>query len=260
MSHKIIEVGDGFWNIRGTFRLSGVVDIGTHVSLIRRLSGKFVFLDSYTLTDSQAEQVDALTGGGKHVEAILNLHPFHTVHVSAMHERYPNAKLYGTQRHVERFPDLPWQALRTEDTKLHKKFARDLEFSVPEGVDFVSANENVHFSSVLALHKPTQTIHVDDTLIYARLPVPMRLLGMPDLLSFHPTLASALSKRAGAAQQFSAWAKALASKWKGAQNLCAAHTSVLLQNGTEGTSISQRMNKALRSVSATLRAHKRKYG
>ena len=94
MSHEIIASGDNFWNIRGAFRLGGVVDIGTHISLIRRQNGKFLFLDSYTLTDAQADQVDALTGGGKHVEAVLNLHPFHTVHVHAMHQRYPKAKLY----------------------------------------------------------------------------------------------------------------------------------------------------------------------
>ena len=260
MSHEIIAIGDNFWNIRGAFRLGGVVDIGTHISLIRRQNGKFLFLDSYTLTDAQADQVDALTGGGKHVAAVLNLHPFHTVHVHAMHQRYPKAKLYGTQRHLEKFPDLPWQTLRTEDAGLHKKFASDLEFSVPEGVDFVSANESVHFSSVLALHKATRTIHVDDTLIYARLPLPMRLLGMPDLLSFHPTLGSALLTQAGAAEKFSTWAKALAKQWKHAQNLCAAHTAVLAKDDAGGTSIAQRIRKALSNVSSTLKAHKRKYG
>jgi hypothetical protein len=45
------------------------------------------------------------------------------------------------------------QALRTEDPELHAQFAEDFEFSVPRGVDFISANENVHFSSVLVLHR-----------------------------------------------------------------------------------------------------------
>ncbi|MBD8525387.1 hypothetical protein [Pseudomarimonas arenosa] len=260
MSHEIIPIGDNFWNVRGRFRLGGVVDIGTHCSLIRRQNGKFLFLDAYTLTDSQAEHVDALTGGRNRIEAVLNLHPFHTVHVTAMHQRYPKAKLYGTQRHVEKLPELPWQTLRTEDARLHKKFASDLEFSVPKGVDFVSANENVHFSSVLALHTATQTIHVDDTLIYARLPLPIRLLGAPDLLSFHPTLGTALSTQAGAAQAFSSWAKALAKDWKHARNLCAAHTSVLAAADNRGDSIAQRIKKALSNVSGTLHAHKRKYG
>ena len=260
MSQDIIAIGDSYWNIRGSFRLGGVLDIGTHISLIRRGNGKFLFLDSYTLSDSQAKQVDTLTGGSEDVEAVLNLHPFHTVHVSAMHQRYPKAKLYGTQRHLDKFPELPWQTLRTEDAALHKKFARDLEFSVPQGVDFISDNDDVHFSSVLALHKASQTIHVDATLSYARLPLPTLLLGKPDLLSFHPTLGSALSKRAGAAQEFHAWAEDLITRWQQAENLCAAHTSMLVKNDNRGDSIAQRIRKALCNVSATLGAHKRKYG
>ena len=67
-------------------------------------------------------------------------------------------------------------------------FEENFEFSIPRGVDFISANENVHFSSVLALHRASRTIHVDDTLMYVRLPLPMRVLGFRDLLSFHPTI------------------------------------------------------------------------
>ncbi|MGE4069584.1 MAG: hypothetical protein AB7E72_00235 [Lysobacterales bacterium] len=260
MSKDIIAIGDSFWNFRGSFRIAGLVDIGTHVSLIQRSNGKFLFLDSYTLSASQAEAVDDITGGGKQIEAILNLHPFHTVHVQAMHERYPKAKLYGTQRHLDRYPELPWEKLRTEDAGLHRKYAEDLEFSVPQGVDFISANDNVHFSSVLALHKATQTIHVDDTLMYVRLPLPMRLLGVPDLLSFHPTLAMALQKRAGAAREFRDWAEALIKRWKGAENLCAAHTTTLADDGNRGAPIHERIRKALAKVSATLRAHERSYG
>lgn len=88
----------------------------------------------------------------------------------------------------------------------------------------------------------------------------MRLLGAPDLLRFHPTLGSALSTRAGAAQEFSTWAKALAKRWKHAQNLCAAHTSVLVKDDGGGTPIAARIRKAHGNVSATLKAHKQEYG
>jgi hypothetical protein len=260
MSTGITAIGEGFWNIRGSFRIAGLVDIGTHISLIRRGNGKFVFLDSYTLSAAQAQAIDELTGGGKKIEAILNLHPFHTVHVRAMHERYPQAKLVGTARHLERFPELPWEKLRSEDTKLHARYADDLDFSVPRGVDFISDNPNVHFSSVLALHRASRTIHVDDTLMYLRLPLPLRLLGMPDTLSFHPTLAAALEKHTGAAQQFRAWAEELIERWKSAENLCAAHTAALTDAGNRGGSIHARMLKALRKADATLRKHERKYG
>jgi hypothetical protein len=60
------------WNIRGSFKIGGVVDIGAQVSLARRASGKFVFLDSYSLSDAVTREVGALTDDGKDIEAILS--------------------------------------------------------------------------------------------------------------------------------------------------------------------------------------------
>jgi len=250
---SIERVADDFLNIRGSFRIGGLIDIGTHASLVRRANGRFVFLDSYTLSDAAQREIDALTNGGEDVEAILNLHPFHTVHVRAMHQRYPGAKLYGTARHLARFPDLPWQKTRTEQPRLHRMFEDDFEFSVPRGVDFISANENVHFSSVLVLHRASQTIHVDDTLMYSRLPLPARMLGYPDILFFHPTLFLALEKRKGAGQDFRDWAEELADCWRDAENLCAAHTAVLAGESNRGASIHDRILSALDRVSLLLR-------
>jgi hypothetical protein len=260
MSTGIIDIGDGFWNLRGSFRVAGLVDIGTHVSLVRRGNGKFVFLDSYTLDDAQAQAVDELTAGGRKIEAILNLHPFHTVHVRAMHERYPKAKLFGTERHQTRFPELPWEDLRCEQPKLHARYRDDLQFTVPRGVDFISANDNIHFSSVLALHLASQTIHVDDTLMYIRLPALLRWVGLPDALSFHPTLGQALERRAGAAHDFRSWAEELITRWNGARQLCAAHTTNLLAKKTGTAPVAARIAKALRRVEPTLQAHQRRFG
>lgn len=247
-----IRVADDFLNIRGSFKVAGLIDIGTQCSLVRRANGRFVFLDSCTLSASVQREVDELTSGGKDVEAILNLHPFHTVHVRAMHQRYPKARLYGTARHLSRFPELPWQKTRTEQTRLHTMFEEDFEFSVPRGVDFVSANENVHFSSVLAFHRASRTIHVDDTLMYVRLPLPARMLGFRDVLIFHPTLRQALEKRKGAGQDFRDWALELADRWRKAGNLCAAHTTALTAAQNRGASIHDRILAALDKVSGTL--------
>jgi hypothetical protein len=260
MKHRIIQVADDFWNIRGSFKIGGVVDVGTHVSLVRRGSGKFVFLDAYTLDDSVAHEVRELTNGGADIEAILNLHPFHTIHVRSMHEGFRNAKLYGTARHVSRFPELPWQPQLTESDELQAMFGGDFDFSVPRGVDFISSNENVHFSSVLALHRASQTIHVDDTLMYVTLPKVARLFGHADLLSFHPTLAKALEKRPRASADFRHWAEDLAARWRDARNLCAAHTAALTADGNRGASIHARILQALDKVGRTLAAHERKYG
>ena len=77
---KILQLSDDFWNIRGSFKIAGLIDIGTQASLIRRENGKFVFLDSYTLGGAVRKEVDELTNAGEDVEAVLNLHPFHTIH------------------------------------------------------------------------------------------------------------------------------------------------------------------------------------
>ena len=256
----MIRVGDGFWNIRGSFKAAGVIEVGTHVSLVKRASGKFVLLDAYTLGDSDVREVRDLTNGGADIEAILNLHPFHTIHVRRMHEQFPDAKLYGTARHVSRFPELPWQLELTESAELHTMFRDDFDFSVPRGVDFISSNEHIHFSSVLAFHRASKTIHVDDTLMYVRLPKLARAFGRVDLFSFHPTLAKALERRAGAAADFRNWAESLAERWRDAENLCAAHTAVLTADRNQGASIHARILEALDKVSGTLKEHERKYG
>lgn len=259
MESKIIELDDDFWNIRGSFKIGGIVDIGTQASLVRRANGKFVFLDSCALSPASLQKINALTDGGKDIEAILNVHPFHTVHVTSMHERYPHASLYGTARHREKFPELPWQSACTEDAELQSLFAEDFDFSVPSGVDFISANDNIHFSSVLVFHRASKTIHVDDTLMLMRLPV-ISWLGKGRLLSFHPTLAKALQRRAGAAQDFRQWAEQLAESWQAAENLCAAHMTIMKGRSNSGKSISLRVLGALDRVEKVLAAHERKYG
>lgn len=260
MQEKIIEVSPDFWNIRGSFKIGGVVDIKTHASLVRLASGNFVFLDSYSLSPAARERVGEIIGKKGKLEAILNLHPFHTVHVERMHELYPRARLYGTVRHHKLFPDLPWEELLTEDPALHALYADDFEFSVPRGVDFVSSNENIHFASVLVMHMASHTIHVDDTFMYLELPLPMRLLGWKDSLGFHPTLARALERRAGAASEFRDWARELIEEWGDAENLCAAHTAPLLARANSGLSIRERLKKALKRCEPKLRLHERRFG
>jgi len=255
MPNNIIQIADDFWNIRGSFKIGGVIDIGTHASLVKRANGKFLFLDSYSLTGPVKRKISELTDNGAAVETILNLHPFHTIHVKRMHEMFPAADLYGTSRHISRNPDLPWKNLQTDDPKLHALFGDDFDFSVPRGVDFISNNENIHFSSVLAYHRASRTIHADDTLMCFRLP-----MSGAGAVRFHPTLARALEKRAGAAADFRQWAEALIEQWGGAENLCAAHNSALTKKTLKSGKLHGRLAGALRRTQVTLRAHERKFG
>jgi len=176
-----------------------------------------------------------------------------------MHELYPEARLYGTARHLDRFPELPWEEVRSEDTELHEWYAEDFDFTIPEGVDFISANENVHFSSVMAYHYSSATIHSDDTLMYIVLPRPLHLLGLRDSLSFHPTLSLALEKRPGAAADFRDWAQRLIEDWGDAQNLCAAHSQALLAADNRGGPIGARLEKALGRIKLQLKTHELRY-
>jgi hypothetical protein len=255
---QIVEVGDGFSNIRGSFNV-GPLDIGTHASLVRLASGKLVLLDACDFTEETSAWIGEQTRGKGDLEAILHLHPFHTLHVRAVHERFPGAALYGTARHRERDPELPWQALGTEDPELHALFAADFDFTVPRGVDFISANDKLHFSSVLAIHRASRTLHVDDTLLYFRLPWPARLV-VRDVTRFHPTLAKVLERRPGAAADFRAWASELIDRARDLENLCAAHGAVLLGRKNRGPSIAERIEKALARLEPKLGAHERREG
>jgi hypothetical protein len=259
MSEQILKISDDFWNIRGDFKIAGFINIGTHASLVRRGNGKFLLLDSYTLQGDVKEQIDAQSNNGDDIEAIINLHPFHTMHVENAHKQYPNAKLYGTQRHIEKFTDLPWQPELSESDECADLFADDFEFSVPAGVDFISSNEHLHFSSVLAYHKASKTIHSDDTLMYLQLPGLLGMIKRPEV-SFHMTLPKTLEKRAGAVKDFRAWVSGLAEQWSDAENLCAAHSATLLGSQNESESIADRILAALQNVEKSLQEHERKFG
>lgn len=258
MTDKILKIADTFWNIRGEFRIFGLLNIGTQASLVKRNNGKFVLLDSYTLQGDIKQKVDALTRNGTDIEAIINLHPFHTLHVAKVHAIYPDAKLYGTQRHIDKHPDLPWQNELTNSNEFARLFSDDLEFSVPRGVDFISNNENLHFSSVLAYHPQSKTLHVDDTLMLLKLPGLLGTLKKPQI-SFHMTLAKTLEQRKGAADDFRLWVAQIAEQWCDVEVLCAAHSQTVRVRNSSPTIAAMIMN-ALQREEKTLNNHRKKFG
>jgi len=256
----MVDVGPGYWSIRGQFKIAGLVNVGTQAALVRLSDGRFVLLDSYTLSPAVRTEVERITGGPDQVAAILNLHPFHTLHCAAMHAQFPSAALYGTERHKRRFPDLPWEPLSTEDPALWPAFGPDLAFTVPRGVTFIPENEHLHFASVLAYHRPSGTIHVDDT--FNAMPPGRigRALGRRARISFHMTLGQVLEPRTGAVEEFRAWVKALVAEWGDARHLCAAHNAVLDVKRLGFDSFAPAMQDALDRVEPKLDAHAAKYG
>jgi hypothetical protein len=249
----VIRIGEGFWNLRGSFKV-GPVDIGTQASLVALEEGGHVLLDGCELSDEGQRWLDDATDGGASLKAVLHLHPFHTVFVRRVHERYPNVPLHGTKRHHPKAADLPWDPLTTDDPALHARFP-DLDFSVPAGVAFIPDNENLHFASVLAFHERSKTLHVDDTLMAIRLPKLLRWIKR-DVIRFHPTLKRVLEPREGAANEFRAWAQELIARCAAITNLCAAHSAALQL----GEPLAPRVDQALTKVEGTLRAHEKRYG
>jgi hypothetical protein len=252
MTVMIDQLADSFWNIRGSFKVLGLLDVGSQMSLAGLSSGGFVLLDSYPLTGEVMQAVLKKTEGGRLIKAILNLHPFHTVHVRAVAEVFPAAKLYGTRRHVARAPDLRWEKIHTEDPELSDVFGEDFVFSVPRGVDFIPRNESLHFASVLAFHKVSKTLHVDDTLGFSELP----LVGG---LQLHPSLGSVLQKRPGAVAEFRAWLTELVELCQTTEHLCTAHMKK--RPGAEvERELVKRIREASNRVERKLTSHEKRYG
>ena len=251
---KLVAIAEDFWNIRGSFKLASLVDVGTQSSLVRLQSGNFVLLDAYTLEGEILEEVMRLTSGGERVEAIINLHPFHTVHVEAVARQFPLARLYGTARHPQEVPEVTWQPERVEEEAFQQLYSHDFLFSVPRGVELVPSNEKVHFASVLAYHKKSRTLHVDDTLTWIDLP----LVGG---LKFHPTLKWALEQRRGAADEFEAWLTELASLSQRVEHLCTAHTKHLPPQGasSEEPDIASRIQGAIEDAREIAAQHRAQY-
>ncbi|MEN6670109.1 hypothetical protein AAJP47_07025 [Psychrobacter sp. B38] len=220
MSNEIHDLGKGFWNIRGAFRIAGVINIGTQCSLIQLSSGNFVFLDSYSLTGDVREKVMALTDNGQKVEAVLNLHPFHTVHCEEMAKDFPKATFYGSSRHHKKVPNVQWADDLVESDAVAERYP-EIKFSKVQGIDYISSNDMIHAGSLLAYHPASKSLHVDDTFMSP----PMKILEaiLPELL-LHPTTKKALKNEPNAGKQYCDWATNLAHEWRDVRNFCAAHS------------------------------------
>ena len=253
----IEHLADNFWNIRGDFKISHVINIGTHMSLVRRPDGTFILLDSYELNESAQEELMALTYGGSLIKTVLNVHPFHTIHCKFIEEMLPHARLIGTRRHHQEMPDLQWDPALIEGSATQQEFADVFDFSIPAGVDFIPEDESVHVSSVMVKHRESGIVHVDDTLMFLDLPSLVNKLVPGPRLRFHPKLADGLEKRAGAADDYVAWAKSLGSDWEDAKMVCAAHNGIFRLSGE---TFADAMEEALDHVSDTLDKHRKKYG
>ena len=223
MDDEIHDLGKGFWNIRGSFIKNGVLDIGVQSALIKLASERFIFLDSYTLTGDVREQVMGLTNDGKDVEAVLNVHPFHTVHCAQMAKDFPQALFYGSRRHHQQVPEVYWAKDVVESATVAARYT-ELKFSLPKGIYYISPDENIHAGSLLVYHPASQSIYVDDTF---EIPPSKLFNAVQPTLGLHPTTKQALKNAKNAGEQYCAWATALAHQWRDTHYFCGAHSGLV---------------------------------
>lgn len=126
--------GNGFWNVRVPFQIS-LLEIGTHMSLIQLHNGNFLVIDTVEMNDQLKRELDELTYNGTKIEAVLAVHPFHTLAYSAFYKMYPDVKYYGTPRHLRKLTEIKWtgQLDDAENKALLSKWAPEVELRIPAG-------------------------------------------------------------------------------------------------------------------------------
>lgn len=226
MSDTLVKPAPRFWCVRGSFKLGGFMDIGTQCALIERPSGTHLFLDSYPLKGAVRQEIMARTDNGKTVEAVLNVHPYHTTHCAQMARDFPGAAFFGSARHHAQVPEVVWENDPVESDAVAARFP-ELAFSLPRGIAYIHEKDHVHAGSLLVFHRESGTLYVDDT--FNVLPVPKVLQKMTGIrrLRLHPTLQTALTGGPDAGWAFCDWMEEIAREWAQTRTLCAAHSGMV---------------------------------
>jgi len=256
---RLIEVGPGFWNIRASFHIHNVLDIGTHMSIIRVNENKFLIVDTVPLDDALKNAIDELTDNGNLIDAVIATHPFHTLAFPKFYEAYPNVPYYGTPRHLVKQPDIPWAGSISDN---FSKWENDVFMRIPDGSEFVNPlpEKSNHFSSVWVFAAAARTIHIDDTVMCYD---PEHASGVVNILtklarksghmSFHLSMTGpGLYHTSEAPYQFKAWVEKILVDWD-FDNICTAH----LGNKIGGAK--EELERTLRSNEKTFRKLSEKY-
>ncbi|UJR11218.1 hypothetical protein I4U23_015399 [Adineta vaga] len=229
--HELYEVGSGFWNIRGCYKMfAQKVDIGTHMSIVRLNDGNFVIFDTVELDDHLKEQIDELTDNGHLIEGVIGTHSFHTRSFLDFYKTYPLAAYYGTPRHLRQIPEIPWLG-SLDDCNIRQKWEPDVEMRITAGGEFVNPRHgSSHLMSVFIYHRASKTLHVTDTIMYTDKFKPiLRFFGMTrGVIIFHPSIKThGLHPTADAPLLFRDWMRNMLQDWP-FENLCCAHLDVKL--------------------------------
>lgn len=105
------------------------------MSVIRISNGNFLVIDTVAMNDKLKTDLDELTHNGTKIEAVIAVHPFHTLAYSAFYKAYPGVKYYGTPRHLRKLTDIQWagQLDDVENKELLSKWTPEVELRIPAG-------------------------------------------------------------------------------------------------------------------------------
>ncbi|KAJ3400122.1 hypothetical protein HDU80_007245 [Chytriomyces hyalinus] len=236
---RLREIGPGCWNLRAPFYiLGGLINVGTHMSFIRLSSGKFVAVSAVDLDAEAKAEVDRLTANGKNIESVLATNPFHTMAFEPFYALYPDARYYGTPRHIRNIKTIPWAGSVADDAVL-KMYEPEIEMRIPAGAEFNDPKPEAtnHFSGLVVYHRASKTLLCDDCFSVHKDPnVLLRLAtgATPNSIGFHWSLKNqALHKSPGAAKLFYGWMLSLVKDWN-FENMCCAHGDGVMIGGARG--------------------------
>jgi len=222
-------IGKNFWNVRAEFKVfSGILNIGTHMSIVKLSNDKFLLIDTVDLTPGLKQEIDLLTNYGQDIEAVIATHPFHTLAFPNFHAAYPNVPFFGTPRHLRVLPNIPW---KDDITKHLNDWNPDIELRIPAGAEWVAPvpEDFNHFVCIWAYCPVARTVHVDDCInCYHGVPGPLLALAgkKQDALGFHPSISGpGLHPTPEAPIDFIVWLKQLLVDWD-FDNICCAHLGV----------------------------------
>ena len=124
----------GFWNVRRQFTiLAHLLDIETHMSFIQLANGKFLVVDTVELNDRLSQEINHLAEDGEKIEAVIGVHPSHTLAFVNFYQAYPNAAYYGITGHLRRLVQIPWAGCLNE-CRVRRKWEPDVELRISEGL------------------------------------------------------------------------------------------------------------------------------
>jgi len=224
-SARLNRVGHNFYHATDSLIINGF-DIGVQMNFVQLNSGRFLVLDTIALNASFINEINVLTNNGSLIEAVLGTHPFHTLFFPAFYKQFPNAKYYGTPRHLKVVPQVKWTGSLWDCQ--NRVLWPEVKMRIPRGAEFVDPQPPAtnHFSGIHVYHAQSGVLHIDDTINV--------IFG---ILSFHPTIVtSGLYHIPEAPLAFGFFVQNMLNDWS-LSTICCAHKATPYCNKNAASAI-----------------------